>query len=395
MADAFKTFSESIVAIQQDANLDDTQKARATLHKMAEFLFFKTPDVDGDHISAFHAWWDENAAEIVGATIDDAQCRKVAEVLERHFSQAQTNANYFAPPSGVTKQQIANCRFFSAAQDFGGRFRRSPFDLLTNDPDFFSPKKMSNPAQIDEFLRWIGAEAQYDKRRDYARNGAKWLIDNFGGEAFNLYEAHDKSVRKLSKAMNVQNLGMGFSAKKCHMFVRDLFDWDVWEPAEDIHELDVASDANTMRIALRTGILRLKIPTLLPSYLDIYSPQYELMDDMNVAAWRRVWEVWGEIPDNHRVPAPAFFDFLIYMLGRTTCKKTTPRCLATNNCSKFQREDCPSFGSDICENGHCPFNKICPAELKVLQPPKSISIYGRTGWEAGRTNEGGGLGITA
>jgi len=391
----FNDFLADISAIQNDATKDDTEKARQALYEMSRFLYFRTNDVPSDHISAFHVWWEENADEILGITIDDDQCRKVAAVLERHFSQADTSANYYAPPSETTPQQIANSRFFSAAQDFGGRFRRSPFDLMADDPDFFSPSQMSDVAHIDMFLNYIGAEAQYDKRRDYARNGAKWLIDNYEGEAFNLYAANRNSVKRLSTAMTVKNIGMGFSAKKTHMMVRDLFDWDVWEPAEDIDQLDVASDANTMRIALRTGIVRLAMPTLIPSYLDIYSPQYGAVENANVAAWRRVWELWDEIPDNHRVPAPAFFDFFIYTLGKTTCRKTTPRCLAANDCSKFGREDCPAFGSDVCKNGHCPFNKICPAELKVLQPPKSISILGRTGWEAGSTNEGGGLGITA
>jgi hypothetical protein len=253
---------------------------------------------------------------------------------------------------------------------------------------------LDKPSQVDDFLRYIGAEAQYDKRRDFVRNGAKWLIENFGGQALNLFEVSGNSVRKLSREMTASTLGMGFSAKKTHMFVRDMFDWGVWEPAADIEDLDIAADANTMRIALRTGILRLTIPTLVPSYMDIYSYQYSLMDRMTVTAWRRVWELWRDIPDNHRVSAPAFFDFFIYTLGKTTCKKTTPRCLATNDCSKIGKEECPAFGSNVC-NGHCPFREICPSELKALQPPKSISILGRTGWVSGATNEGGGLGITA
>lgn len=395
MMQDFNGFLLDLAAVQNDEAKNDTEKARESLWLISEFLYFKTADVPSEHISAFHVWWENNAEEILGITIDDEQCRKVALVLEQHFSQAETSASYYAPSGAYSPQDIANSRFFSAAQDFGGRFRRSPFDLLTVDPDFFSPTKMQDVSHVDTFLQHLGAEAQYDKRRDYARNGAAWLLENYDGQAFNLYESHNKSVRKLSQAMGVKNLGMGFSAKKTHMFVRDLFDWKVWQPAEDIHELDVASDANTMRIALRTGILRLAIPTLIPSYLDIYSPQYGLMDEKNVSAWRRVWEIWGDLPNNHRVPAPAFFDFFVYTLGKTTCRKSTPRCLATNNCSKVGRDDCPAFGSDVCEDGHCPFKEICPEELRVLQPPKSISILGRTGWQAGQTNEGGGLGITA
>lgn len=391
----FSDFTRELAGIQQDVGLDETEKSRRALHTIARYFYFRTEGVPNDHVSAFHVWWEKHAAEVLGLTVDDEQCRLVAEVLERHFSRASLAASHFPPPPGTDPQAIANCRFFSAAQDFGGRFRRSPFELLAQDAEYFSPAHLlANPERVDGFLRHTGAEAQYDKRRDYVRNGAEWLQANYGGEAFNLHEANGRSVRKLSKAMTVKTVGMGFSAKKTHMFVRDLFDWGVWDPAIDIHELDVASDANTMRIALRTGVVRLKIPTLLPSYLDIHSPQYELVDDANVRAWRRVWEVWGELPDNHRVPAPAFFDFFIYTLGKTTCRKTTPRCKATSRCSKLGQDDCPAAGSDVCD-GYCPLRNVCPEETRILQPPKSISIFGRTGWGSGSTNEGGGLGITA
>lgn len=391
--DAFNSFVDEVATVHQDSNLSEVEKSRRVLWLMARFLYFQTSDVPTGYVSEFHVWWEQNAKEIIGITIDEASCMDVAEVLERHFSQTTTGA--YPPPDGLPREIIANCRFFSAAQDFGGRFRRNPFDFALERPEFFEPPHiLKNPSEVDEFLRFIGAEAQYDKRRDYARNGAKWLIDNYNGQAINLYEQNAHSVKNLSKVMNVKTLGMGFSAKKTHMFVRDMFDWGVWSPGDDVQALDVASDANTMRLSLRTGILRLQIPTLIPSYLDIHSPQYTLMDQMNVAAWRRVWELWGEIPDNHRVLAPAFFDFFIYMLGRTTCRKTTPKCLAAKVCSKLGKDDCPSFGSDICQ-GFCPFNGICEDDNKILQPPKSISILGRTGWDAGSTNEGGGLGITA
>ena len=74
-----------------------------------------------------------------------------------------------------------------------------------------------------------------------------------------------------------------------------------------------------MRIALRTGILRVRAP-LLTSYVDVYDYQYGLIDEYTKIAWRRVWDVWGTLASNHRVESPAMFDFLVYRIGQKCCK---------------------------------------------------------------------------
>ena len=73
----------------------------------------------------------------------------------------------------------------------------------------------------------------------------------------------------------------GFSRKKADMFLRDMADLKVWKYKKNIEEINVMSDKNTMRIALRTGILQFRIP-LLASYLDVYCYQYSLVDRWNV-----------------------------------------------------------------------------------------------------------------
>ena len=55
--------------------------------------------------------------------------------------------------------------------------------------------------------------------------------------------------------------------------------------------INVASDVNTIKVALRTGILKTAIP-LVSSFLDIFCNQYSYIDDMNAEAWRRVWEIF-------------------------------------------------------------------------------------------------------
>lgn len=43
----------------------------------------------------------------------------------------------------------------------------------------------------------------------------------------------------------------------------------IWKDYKNFEQIDVASDRNTMKVALRTGILKTEIP-LVSSFLDIF-----------------------------------------------------------------------------------------------------------------------------
>ena len=68
---------------------------------------------------------------------------------------------------------------------------------------------------------------------------------------------------------------MGFKEKKADIFLRDMADFEVWNYSSGSEQINVASDANTMRVALRTGILKGRTP-LLSSFLDVHCYQYGL-----------------------------------------------------------------------------------------------------------------------
>ena len=103
------------------------------------------------------------------------------------------------------------------------------------------------------------------------------------------------------------------------MFLRDMLVWRVW-PLEDVECIDVASDANTIRVALRTRILTTAIP-LLSSFLDVFCYQHGLIDEWNARAWRRVWELWRERNPKTCPECPALLDYLIYrIIGREFCR---------------------------------------------------------------------------
>ena len=53
------------------------------------------------------------------------------------------------------------------------------------------------------------------------------------------------------------------------MFLRDMIVLGVWEKPKNFDKIDVASDINTVKVALRAGILKTAIP-LVSSLLDIF-----------------------------------------------------------------------------------------------------------------------------
>jgi len=247
---------------------------------------------------------------------------------------------------------------------------------------------------VDELLNFIGAQSQRDKRKPWMLNSARLLVEKYGSSAYKINEVHDGDVVEIVKALTAEER-YGFSVKKTHMFLRDMADLGVWKYNKNIEKLDVMSDKNTMRVALRTGILQSRIP-LLASYLDVFCCQYSLVDRLSREAWRTVWLEWGKVPNHHRPLTPASMDYLIFRIGKIACRPNRRICQPENPIKekKLQSlipQDRLIFGADR----YCIFSEVCKLERKILNSPKSISIEGRTGWKSGRTNEGGGGGISS
>jgi len=388
------------------------QLAADVLQKINEFLYImdskigKNPDANKDFISKFHKFWRRRRTKIINPTIDKDKCREVALSLEKvhktYSSQlSSTQKALFTPGkiANLTPSQIANVRFFTIIQDFKIKFKVDPYALALKNPNLFNAKQILSdyPLTIDRLLHKLGAETQTDKRHKFARLSAEFLLKNYGGDACKICKTHKNDVVKIRKALvNNPNLKfrgqLGFSDKKANLLIRDLVALKVWA-VKNPEEIDVSSDANTMRIALRTGILRIRAP-LLTSYLDVYGYQYVLIDQFTRHAWRKVWEIWGALKGNHRVDAPAMFDFLVYRIGQNCCREKTRRCEI--RCKSNGLKKCTLRKNILLKcTGWCMFRGICNATTRKLNPPRAISILGGTGWEAGRTDKGGGKGISA
>jgi len=229
------------------------------------------------------------------------------------------------------------------------------------------------------------------------------------------------------------------------MLIRDMFVWNVWPTLANFDRIDVASDINTMKVALRTRIIETNIP-LLSSFLDIFCHQYGYIDRMSALAWRAVWEEWRTLDAATSPASPCLLDFIIYRLGREYCRPMAGRYECTNgghhyyhfgrrlaerNCAICDAArprvrntarltdyvmPCQIPGVDLPRNpdgtlrldadnllhtldGHCLFAPVCRPnsdEFRLLMPPRSISVKGQTGWtDAYSDVEQGGGGLSS
>jgi hypothetical protein len=374
---------------------EQAELASRILNEINKYFYQQTSTLPNTYTSQFHSFWQQYHATVLAPVIDPRTCLKVAQVLEGIFRTNDIKIG--ADTIDLTKEQIAQARFFTAIQDFKIDINRrgNPFQIYKKKPECFDPKKiLQNHLLVDTFLNLIGADAQRDKRKTWMLKSAQLLVTKYAGSALRICDRHGRDAAEIRAALTITE-SYGFSKKKADMLLRDLADLGVWSYLKNADEIDVMSDANTMRIALRTGILRLRIP-LLASYLDIHGHQYSLIGAKNSDAWREVWHQWRKIRRHHRPPTPASMDYLIFRMGKLSCRKSTRKCPPESPASQKKIESLIRQDQLLYDrNGFCIFSGICPIERKPLQPPKAISIWGQTGWISGRTNEGGGGGISS
>jgi hypothetical protein len=445
----FKKFIEEInqevgISLPKSwTSLGEEQLAQHFLSKLNQY-FFQTyegigyttfNDEEFQYFSEFHRFWEAHYKKILNADIS----RKIARVSAKALSDAVKKygariLTVTRDTQGLNSKAIVQVRFFTANQDF----REPPenqFGKYLEDPSRFDAHVITeNP---EDFLKFLGTTrlSQTDKRLDFARNAARFLLDR-DISAFGIadYFKND-AVRIREGLVNSQNMGYGL--KKANMFIRDMVELKVWSNLSNLDQVDVASDINTMKLALRTRILQTEIP-LLSSFLDIFCYQYSYLDEMSAKAWRAVWEEWRDLDPSSAPSSPCQMDFLLYSIGREYCDdivvqyacrnghsfyhfgarlKNCPLCLLRNEripaepTSRLLPCQIPSSRLPR-EEGHlllrednllrvfdgvCIFEKVCEPKtnrFRPFNPPKSISIKGQTSWTnsyAYRERGGGGM----
>jgi len=416
---------------------DEIALAQRVLGSLNEY-FFQTYDGIGTttlgdkeypYFSDFHKFWEAHHSEILNARIDPTQARIVARAL--HSASLRHGPGIFhvtRKTHGLPHRAVAQVRFFTANQDF----REPPEDqfgkYLDDETQFDARAIAEDPAR---FLSFLGMTrlSQSDKRLDYAKHAAEFLLE-LDTDAYGIAARYGNDAERIRQAF-LAKVGMGYGRKKTDMFIRDMFVLDVWPQLSKLHVIDVASDRNTMKLALRTRVLQTDIP-LLSSFLDIFGYQYEHIDTMSAEAWRAVWEEWKAAEPQTAPAAPCMMDFLLYRIGREYCDDKLVQFICEKGHSVFhfgaRLSRCPECRTRLklvkrllpCQvdsqqlprneegalcldesnllrtfDGTCILESACKpkaGDFKKLSPPKAISIIGRTGWTDSYAykDEGGG-----
>ncbi len=339
-------------------NLTEVQLAQRFLGGLNEYFFqtydgIGTTNFDGEefqYFSEFHKFWEANHREILRARIDEQQAQLAAQCLSQAVKKYGTSILRLTHDThGLNPAAVAQVRFLTANQDFR-KPPEDPFGKYLDDPSRFDAEEVARDPE--GFISFIGVTrlSQSDKRADYAANAARFLLDNHMVAAEIAKKFGEDAVQIRSALVNTDN--MGYGSKKANMFIRDMVDLKVWPALLNFAEIDVASDVNTMKLALRARVLKTDVP-LLSSFLDIFGHQYEYIDHMSAKAWRVVWEKWCRVDKATSLSSPCEMDALLYHLGRDYCKEMVMSYICERG-HKF-----PYFGGRIrkcrvCRGGtHC------------------------------------------
>lgn len=420
-------FLTKINAICKDHAALSIESSREIINEINSFLYTTYPGIgevnffntEYAYFSDFHKYWEKHHKEILNIQIDRNNCEQVADIL--HDVYLKTNGKVFSDlydTGGLKEEEVCRVRFLTANQDFrGSRNFAELSKIYKNDPDVFTVDYIvDNP---EDFLKKIRITdlSQTDKRIKYAKTIGQFLIERQQPSPYNLLAYYNNDVYALRQDM-INCVGAGYGNKKTDMFIRDMIILGVWKKVVGFDKIDVASDVNTIKVALRTGIMTCEIP-LISSFLDIFCYQYGYVDEMNAKAWRTVWEIWNQ-KYAEKIESPSLLDFFIYrIVGREFCKVNLFNYQCVNGhtfywntrsksvCPHCKKKAAVIDGGYMCDarDGsivterllpqyqNCPFKGICDKNNKKrLQPPKSISILGKTGWTSAyaEINCGGG-----
>ncbi|HRV73395.1 MAG TPA: hypothetical protein P5116_05935 [Eubacteriales bacterium] len=421
------------------------EQARVVVKNINDFLYSNydgigTVEALGEqyqYISDFHRYWAAHHREILDIQIIEDSCREVAHALHDVF--IRTRGRAFAEmynTHGLLPEDICRIRLLTANQDFrGSRNFEELSQIFLADNSVFDERVIFE--EPEDFVKSIGITglSQSDKRVHFAKNISGFVIDH-NATPFGLIDCYGQDVYELRNAL-IRTPNAGYGNKKADMFIRDMVVLGVWNNVTGFDQIDVASDVNTIKVALRTGIMRAAIP-LVSSFIDIFCYQYGYVDEMNALAWRRVWEIWCEDFPNEAIDSPCLLDYFIYsVVGKQFCKDTLCVFRCNSEGHMFKWHSSRNRNCQICAANHvrnkatlvekrlpctdidgqiaiektdfvlsgmaapnyseCPFKTICEGNgHQNLEPPKSISIKGQTGWETAYTKQGqGGGGLMA
>ena len=279
--DELSVFCSELKRVVGDSSELSIEKARKIVQSLNEFLYTRYPDIGStyvldatyDYVSDFHKYWESHYKDILDVRIDDENCEKVADALHRVYLDTKGHAFFHVwDTCELSPEDICRIRLFTANQDFRGSRDFSELAEIFEDDDtiFDEDKIISDPAG---FVKNIGLSdlSQNDKRQTYAKKIAEF-VKSKNVSPFGLISCFNNNVYDLRNAL-INCVSSGYGNKKADMFVRDMVVLNIWTNVIDFEKIDVASDVNTIKVALKTGVLKTSIP-LVSSFLDIFCHQY-------------------------------------------------------------------------------------------------------------------------
>lgn len=441
--DALSTFYRNLSQISLEKEELTIEQAREVVKQINDFLYCSNPN-DTDkinifgnawkYISEFHKYWEKEHKNILDCQIDEVKCEQVADALHRVYVRTKGKAfSDIYDTCGLTPEQVCQVRMLTANQDFrGSRSFNELAEIYIGDHSIFDIVSIAKDPESFVGALKLSNLSQNDKRISYAKNIAEFVLQ-YNCTPFEIITKFNNNVYELRNAL-IQCNGAGYGNKKADMFIRDMVVLNIWKNVSGFDKIDVASDINTIKVALRTGIIRTAIP-LVSSFLDIFCHQYTYMDEMNALAWRKVWNVWKNKYPMDTIGSPCLIDYFVYgVVGKQFCKDILVYFECELHRHKFYWHSANNRTCQICFNEgrgripakavkkmmpcllnegniaikktkyvmslpdaekieHCPFIDICGKDKKLM-PPKSISILGQTGWTTAYTEKdagGGGL----
>lgn len=441
--DELSKFCKNINKLVGSCNQLTIYQARDVVQEINNFLYTNYEGIGTtftlgntyNYLSDFHKYWELHHKEILNCQIDEHQCELVADALHNVF--IKTNGTAFKSlydTCGLSPEDICRIRLLTANQDFrGSRSFDELAKIYNSDPSIFDEGVIAE--KPEDFVKRIGISnlSQNDKRISYAQKIANFVL-SYKCSPYKIIEKFDWDLIKFRTAL-INCTGSGYGNKKTDMFIRDMVVLNIWNDTKNFDKIDVASDINTIKVALRTSIIKTEIP-LVSSFLDIFCHQYVYIDEMNTKAWRKVWEFWVNNYPTETISSPCLIDYFVYqVIGRQFCKEILYEYKCDSNCHTFKWHSSSNRTCQVCYNlyrkrvsatlirkimpcidsqgsiailqtpfnkaiqlqnqkiDNCPFAPIC-GNNKKLMPPKSISILGQTGWTTAYTqkdNGGGGL----
>jgi hypothetical protein len=309
-----------------------------------------------------------SGAESLSAELLLSGLVKVARLVKESYSEVVKGLDEFVdtrfyPPRSEEPEMVLRYFFFMVAIDhrtsklgpFEGYVDGEFFhgaDMLyrlgklryDQDPDFFSPERMSRitPEDVEEWLTAPSGMTIWDPsvRAELLRDAGRKLLRLFGGSVSKLLNASGGRIRGFTSA-GLSNFFKVFKAysdpveKKLFLFIKFTTRRGLLEVVDE-HNIETPVDNHLTRIALRLGIVRTK-KELLQKILS--KVEFTEQEDIEIRmAVRRAYKLVSHISGIR----PDYLDDYLWSFGRKYCTREKPACESIGRCPLS--EACTSFG---------------------------------------------------